>query len=45
MDIDGLKLAIKRGLLTVAKTAQEKSVQQVEATTFKFNEIETQMHN
>lgn len=27
MDIDGLKLAIKRGLLTVAKTAQEKSVQ------------------
>ncbi|TNV83698.1 hypothetical protein FGO68_gene5403 [Halteria grandinella] len=45
MDIDGLKLAIKRGLLTVAKTAQEKSVQQVEATTFKFAEIETHLHH
>jgi hypothetical protein len=25
MDIDGLKLAIKKGLLTVAKNAQEKT--------------------
>ena len=45
IDIDGFKLAIKRGLLSVAKNAQDVTVSNAEATCIKIAKIEGQFQD